>query len=39
MPELEKIILNFSEEASEIDKSFRLWLTSKPAPYFPISVL
>jgi len=39
MPELEKIVLEFSVEAEEINENFRLWLTSKPAPYFPISIL
>jgi len=39
MPDLEKIVLNFSEEEEEIDPNFRLFLTSMPADYFPVSVL
>jgi len=39
MPALEKIVLNFSETKGEIHEDFRLFLTSMPAPYFPVSVL
>ena len=42
MPELEKIILLFPEEQEtnpKFNKNFRLYLTSKPASYFPVSVL
>uniref|UniRef100_A0A0G4I0P8 Dynein heavy chain C-terminal domain-containing protein n=1 Tax=Chromera velia CCMP2878 TaxID=1169474 RepID=A0A0G4I0P8_9ALVE len=38
MPELEKIVENFAEDLS-IDPNFRLFLTSMPAPYFPVPVL
>lgn len=39
MPELEKKIQQFAEDAEGMDKKFRLWLTSKPDPSFPVSVL
>jgi len=41
MPKLEKIVLEFAEKrlAGEIHDDFRLYLTSMPAPYFPVSVL
>ena len=39
MPALEKIVLNFAEAIDEIHPDFRLFLTSMPAPYFPVSVL
>lgn len=39
MPSLEKIVLAFNEEADSIHPDFRLFLTSMPAPYFPVSVL
>jgi dynein heavy chain len=39
MPELEKIVLRFSEEKDEIHEDFRLFLTSMPADYFPVAVL
>lgn len=39
MPSLEKIVLDFSEEIDTIHEDFRLFLTSMPAPYFPVSVL
>jgi len=39
MPALEKIVLNFAEVIDEIHPDFRLFLTSMPAPYFPVSVL
>jgi dynein heavy chain len=41
MPSLEKIVLDFPEKkaAGKIHPDFRLYLTSMPAPYFPVSVL
>jgi dynein heavy chain len=41
MPSLEKIVLEFPEkkQKGEIHEDFRLFLTSMPAPYFPVSVL
>jgi dynein heavy chain len=39
MNELEKIVLAFAEGADTIHPDFRLFLTSMPAPYFPVSVL
>lgn len=44
MPELEKIVFELQEQASKPDgggihPDFRLYLTSKPADYFPVSVL
>lgn len=39
MPALEKIVLSFAEVIDEIHEDFRLFLTSMPAPYFPVSVL
>jgi len=38
MPELEEIVYKF-EEDQEINENFRLFLTSMPATYFPVSVL
>jgi len=39
MPTLEKIVLAFSENKETIHEDFRLFLTSMPADYFPVSVL
>lgn len=39
MEELEKIVLEFKEDPDEIHEDFRLYLTSMPASYFPVSVL
>jgi hypothetical protein len=39
MPSLENIVINFGTEENEIHKDFRLFLTSMPADYFPVSVL
>ncbi len=38
MPDLEEIVNNFGER-KDIDPEFRLFLTSMPAPYFPVAVL
>jgi len=38
MPALEKVVLGF-QEAEDIHPDFRLYLTSMPADYFPVSVL
>lgn len=39
MPDLENVINNLSEKENEIHPDFRLFLTSMPAIYFPISIL
>jgi len=41
MPALEKIVIDFAEKQlnGEIHEDFRLYLTSMPASYFPVSVL
>ncbi len=40
MPSLEKIVFELSEGIlTDVDRNFRLFLTSFPAPYFPVSVL
>jgi Dynein heavy chain region D6 P-loop domain len=39
MPSLENIVINFGNEEADIHLDFRLYLTSMPADYFPISVL
>ena len=39
MPSLENIVINFGLEESEIHPEFRLYLTSMPAEYFPVTVL
>jgi hypothetical protein len=36
---LEKIVLEFAENPSELHEDFRLFLTSMPADYFPVAVL
>ena len=38
MPELEEIVYSFVED-EEINNEFRIFLTSMPANYFPVSVL
>ena len=39
MPSLENIVINFGAEEYEMHSDFRLFLTSMPADYFPVSVL
>lgn len=39
MPKLEEMVLALAEEKDSIHEDFRLYCTSKPADYFPISVL
>jgi dynein heavy chain len=38
MGELEKLVVEFGER-TDIDPNFRLFLTSMPDPFFPVSVL
>lgn len=39
MPSLENLVMQFGDEEHEIHPEFRLYLTSMPADYFPVSVL
>ncbi|KAL5008122.1 hypothetical protein ScPMuIL_013703 [Solemya velum] len=39
MPRLQQIVENFNKPNDDIDPQFRLWLSSKPDPSFPISIL
>lgn len=39
MPGLEAIIEEFSEKSDEYHPDFRLFLTSMPTVYFPVSIL
>lgn len=39
MVTLEDIVAKFNDDADNIDNEFRLFLTSMPANYFPVSIL
>lgn len=39
MPQLEKIVIQISENPDQCHDDFRLWLTSMPCDYFPVPVL
>ncbi|XP_041352994.1 dynein heavy chain 6, axonemal-like isoform X2 [Gigantopelta aegis] len=39
MPRLQAIVQKFSKPNTDTDPQFRLWLSSKPDPCFPISIL
>lgn len=39
MSSLEEFVLDFAERKDEIHQDFRLFLTSMPASYFPVTVL
>jgi len=39
MPRLEELVLNLAKERDEIHDDFRLFLTSSPVSYFPVTVL
>jgi dynein heavy chain len=39
MESLERIVFDISEGITDVDRNFRLFLTSFPAKYFPVSVL
>lgn len=39
MPNLENIVINFNAEEADMHPEFRLYLTSMPADYFPVTVL
>ncbi|XP_022090728.1 dynein heavy chain 6, axonemal-like isoform X2 [Acanthaster planci] len=39
MPRLQAIVEGFSKPNADIDPQFRLWLSSKPDPCFPVSIL
>lgn len=39
MPDLEKLVDDITAKKSAINPSYRLFLTSMPASYFPVSIL
>jgi dynein heavy chain len=39
MPQLEKLVFNIAETEDQVHPDFRLYLTSMPAPYFPVPIL
>ncbi|XP_069117336.1 dynein axonemal heavy chain 6-like isoform X3 [Argopecten irradians] len=39
MPNLQAIVERFNQPNDDVDQQFRLWLSSKPDPCFPISIL
>ncbi|XP_077989551.1 dynein axonemal heavy chain 6-like [Glandiceps talaboti] len=39
MPRLQSIVDSFSKPNYDLDPQFRLWLSSKPDPCFPVSIL
>ncbi len=39
MPVLEVLLEEVNEDEEEIHEDYRLWLTSMPTPYFPVSIL
>lgn len=39
MKDLERIIEEINDKGENLHKDFRLWLSSMPTPYFPISIL
>ncbi|ESO83512.1 hypothetical protein LOTGIDRAFT_133247 [Lottia gigantea] len=39
MPKLQSIVESFNKPSDEMDPQFRLWLSSKPDPSFPVSIL
>jgi hypothetical protein len=39
MPDLEAILEEISEKSEEYHEDFRLFLTSMPTVYFPVSIL
>ena len=39
MPDLEKLVDEISAKKTTINKNYRLFLTSMPASYFPVSIL
>jgi len=39
MPRLQMIVRRISRPETEVDPNFRMWLSSKPDPSFPVSIL